>query len=136
MPDPVVPQMPAHGKYRYLMLVCADMRRAMAAAIEADRAAHTDEDVDQGPDEVDTWIDDLGARRVYGWALELPDRAVTVRRVDDRVVVTDGPFAETKEQIAGYDLLECSDLDEAIGAAAAHPVARGGVIELRPLRAS
>jgi hypothetical protein len=136
MPDPVVPQRPAHGKYRYLMLVCADMRRAMAAAVEADGAGRPDEDDDQGPGEVDAWIDELGDRRLYGWGLELPDRAVTVRRVDDRVVTTDGPFAETKEQIAGYDLLECSDLDEAIAAVAAHPVAGGGVIELRPLRAS
>jgi hypothetical protein len=136
MPDPVVPAQPASGKYRYLMLVCADMRRAMAAAAEADRAAPSRDDFDEGPDEVDAWIDDLGGRRLYGWALEFPDQAVTVRRVDDRVVTTDGPFAETKEQIAGYDLLECSDLDEAIAAAAAHPVAGGGVIELRPLRAS
>jgi hypothetical protein len=136
MPDPVVPGSPAHGKYRYLMLVCADMRRAMAAAAEADRVAPSRDDFDEGPDEVDVWIDDLGERRLYGWALEFPDQAVTVRRVDDRVVTTDGPFAETKEQIAGYDLLECSDLDEAIAAAAAHPVAGGGAIELRPLRAS
>jgi hypothetical protein len=136
MPDPVVPQSPARGKYRYLMLVCADMRRAMAAASEAGRAADTGADADEGNDDVDAWIDDLGDRRLYGWALELPDRAVTVRRVDDKIVTTDGPFAETKEQIAGYDLLECSDLDEAISAAASHPVAGGGVIELRPLRAS
>jgi hypothetical protein len=136
MPDPVVPQSPAQGKYRYLMLVCADMRRAMAAAAEAGRAADTGADADEGNGDVDAWIDDLGDRRLYGWALELPDRAVTVRRVDDRIVTTDGPFAETKEQIAGYDLLECSDLDEAISAAASHPVAGGGVIELRPLRAS
>jgi hypothetical protein len=136
MPDPVVPESPADGKYRYLMLVCADMRRAMAAATDADRATPSRDDFDEGPDEVDTWIDDLGPKRLYGWALEFPSQAVTVRRVDDRVVTTDGPFAETKEQIAGYDLLECSDLDEAIAAAAAHPVAAGGVIELRPLRAS
>jgi YCII-related domain len=116
----------------------------MAAASEAERRARTgddgdeglDEGPDAGPDAVDAWIDDLGDRRLYGWPLELPDRAVTVRRVDDGIVTTDGPFAETKEQIAGYDLLECSDLDEAIAAAAAHPVAGGGVIELRPLRAS
>jgi hypothetical protein len=136
MPDPVVPEPVPDGKLRYLMLVCADMRRAMAAAAAADRAAPTRDDFDEGPDEVDAWIDRLGERRLYGWALEFPDQAVTVRRVDDRVVTTDGPFAETKEQIAGYDLLECSDLDEAIAAAAAHPVAEGGVIELRPLRAS
>ncbi len=136
MPDPVVPESPADGKYRYLMLVCADMRRAMAAAADTDRVAPSREDFDEGPDEVDTWIDSLGPKRLYGWALEFPDQAVTVRRVDDRVVTTDGPFAETKEQIAGYDLLECSNLDEAIAAAGAHPVAGRGVIELRPLRAS
>ena len=50
------------------------------------------------------------------------------------MVTTDGPFAETKEQIAGYDLLECDDLDDALQVAAGHPVADGGVIELRPLR--
>ena len=132
MPDPVVPAEPAPGKYRYLMLVCADMRRAMAAAAEQGPAPERNAE----PDEVDTWIDDLGPKRLYGWALEFPDQAVTVRRVDDRVVTTDGPFAETKEQIAGYDLLECADLDEAIAAAAGHPVAGGGALELRPLRAS
>jgi hypothetical protein len=134
MPDPVVPPSPAAGKYRYLMLVCADMRRAMAAAERP--AAPTSDDFDEGPDEVDAWIEAAGRRRLYGWQLEFPDQAVTVRRVDGRVVTTDGPFAETKEQIAGYDLLECDDLDDAIAVAAGHPVAGGGVIELRPLRAS
>jgi hypothetical protein len=133
MPDPVVPESPAEGKYRYLMLVCADMRRAMTEAA-ADRS--TPDDLDEGPDEVDVWIDAAGRRRLYGWPLEFPDQAVTVRRVDGEVVTTDGPFAETKEQIAGYDLLECDDLDDALQAASGHPVARSGVIELRPLRAS
>ena len=50
-------------------------------------------------------------------------------------MTTDGPFAETKEQVAGFDLLECTDLDDAIQVAAGHPVADGGVLELRPLRA-
>jgi hypothetical protein len=144
MPDPVVPESPTDGKYRYLMLVCADMRRAMAAAtadpegFAADRERETTSgaSVEETNDDVDVWIENAGSRRVYGWALEFPDQAVTVRRVDDRVVTTDGPFAETKEQIAGYDLLECDDLDDAITVAAAHPVAGGGVIELRPLRAS
>jgi hypothetical protein len=48
-------------------------------------------------------------------------------------VVSDGPFAETKEQMGGYDLIECKDLDEAIEVAAKHPVARYGTIEVRPL---
>ena len=76
------------------------------------------------------WTDLL---RFYGWALEFPDQAVTVRRVNGEVVTTDGPFAETKEQIAGFDLLECTDLDDAIAVAAGHPVAQGGVLDLRPV---
>ena len=45
-----------------------------------------------------------------------------------------GPFVETKEQVAGFDVLECDDLDEAIEAAARHPMARGGIVEVRPFR--
>jgi len=48
------------------------------------------------------------------------------------VLVADGPFAETKEQIAGFDIIECDDLDEAIDVASRHPVARFGSIEVRP----
>ncbi len=53
-------------------------------------------------------------------------------RAQGEVVLADGPFAETKEQIAGFDILECSDLDEAIEVASKHPVARFGALELRP----
>ena len=49
-----------------------------------------------------------------------------------RRTVVDGPFAETKELIAGFDILECADLDEAIEVAGKHPVARIGAIEVRP----
>jgi hypothetical protein len=56
----------------------------------------------------------------------------TVRVRDKEVLIADGPFAETKEQIAGYDILECADLDEAIEVASKHPVAPFGVIEVRP----
>ena len=48
------------------------------------------------------------------------------------MLVTDGPFTESKEWIAGFDILECDDLDEAIAIAARHPQANGGKIELRP----
>jgi hypothetical protein len=137
MPDPEVPEEVADGKRRYLMLVCADMRRAMAAERDAtevypDSIPDTSSD-DDDPMGIDAWIESAGARRLYGWPLGFPDRAVTVRRVDGKVVTTDGPFAETKEQIAGYDLLECSDLDDALEVASSHPVADGGVLELRPL---
>jgi len=47
-------------------------------------------------------------------------------------MTADGPFAETKEQIAGYDIIDCADLDEAIEVASRHPVAAFGKIEVRP----
>jgi hypothetical protein len=56
-----------------------------------------------------------------------------VRVRDGEALVSDGPFAETKEQILGYDLIECGDLDQAIEVAVKHPVARFGTIEVRPL---
>ena len=52
--------------------------------------------------------------------------ATTVRVRDGEVLLADGPFAETKEQIAGFDIVECADLDEAIEVAAKHPMARFG----------
>ena len=66
----------------------------------------------------------------------LADRADarTVRLRQGRLLVTDGPFAETKEWIAGFDLLECASLAEAIRIASGHPMARFGRIEVRPLR--
>jgi hypothetical protein len=48
------------------------------------------------------------------------------------VLLTDGPFVETKEQIVGFDIIECADLDEALEVAAKHPVARFGMVEVRP----
>jgi hypothetical protein len=127
MPDPDVSDTVAEGKRRYLMLVCA----AMGDHHEpADSAADDDP---EGEEVIERWISDAGPRRIYGWALRHPSEAVTVRRVDDQVVTTDGPFAETKEQVAGFDLLECADLDDAIEVAAGHPVADGGVLDLRPV---
>src|SRR3954451_7274443 len=137
MPTPEIPETVAEGKRRYLMLVCADMRRAMAAttaqAPSPDLWDPPEPEQPDTEDEVERWIADAGPRRIYGWALQFPNQAVTVRRVDGRVVTTDGPFAETKEQVAGFDLLECRDLDDAISVAAGHPVAGGGALEIRPL---
>ena len=59
--------------------------------------------------------------------------ATTVRVRNSKTLTTDGPFAETHEQLAGYSLLECKDLDEAIGWAAKIPMAKYGSIEVRPL---
>jgi hypothetical protein len=59
--------------------------------------------------------------------------ATSVRVRDDQQMVTDGPFAETHEQLGGYFLIEAKDLDEAIGIAGRVPSARMGTIEVRPL---
>jgi len=59
--------------------------------------------------------------------------ATTVRVRDGKCLTTDGPFAETKEQLGGFYLLECRDLDEALDYAARIPTAKHGSIEVRPL---
>ena len=59
--------------------------------------------------------------------------ATTVRVRDDKTMITDGPFAETHEQLGGYFLVECQDLDEAIRWAEKIPTAKYGSIEIRPL---
>ncbi len=70
---------------------------------------------------------------VAGEALEPTSTATSVRVRDGRTVVTDGPFAETKEALGGFYLLECKDLDEAIEMAAKIPAAARGTIEVRPI---
>jgi hypothetical protein len=114
---------PSAGRTRYMMLVCTDPavdRREFARREPA------------GP-----WVAEMGGRgiRLFGSELEPPSAARTVRVRESRASVTDGPFVETKEQIAGFDVLECADLDEAIEAAAKHPMARVGIVEVRPFRA-
>ena len=67
-------------------------------------------------------------------ALEPVETATTVRVRNGKLSVTDGPFAETKEQLAGFYLLEARDLNDAIQMAAKIPPAREGSIEVRPVR--
>ena len=67
-------------------------------------------------------------------ALQPVETATTVRVRNGKVSVTDGPFAETKEQLAGFYLIEARDLNDAIQAAAKIPPAREGSIEVRPVR--
>jgi hypothetical protein len=67
-------------------------------------------------------------------ALQPVQTATTVRIRNGKLSVTDGPFAETKEQLAGFYLLEAADLNEAIQLAAKIPPARVGTIEVRPVR--
>ena len=74
-----------------------------------------------------------GGKLVGGEALMPIETATTVRVRDGKTVTTDGPFAETKEQLGGYYLLECEDLDEAISLASKIPSARWGSVEVRPI---
>jgi hypothetical protein len=83
------------------------------------------------------WHREMQARGVgllAGSRLQPVRTATTVRSDGTEVLVADGPFAETKEQILGFDIIECTDLDEAIFAASRHPATlQGGVVEVRPL---
>jgi len=83
---------PGAGKTRYMMLVCTDPA--------VDRREF---DI---MEPVDAWVAEMDARgvRLFGSELESPDTARTVRGRAEHAIVTDGPFAETKEQIAGFDL--------------------------------
>jgi len=108
---------------KYLMLVCVDEATELSDA----------ETATIGP-EVEAWVAEMDGRgvRVQGQELAGVQDATTIRVRAGEVVIADGPFAETKEQIAGFDILECADLDEAMEVAAKHPVARFGSLELRP----
>jgi hypothetical protein len=88
---------------------------------------------DEGATEVDEWVERAGEARRDGGPLHSPRSAVTVRVRRGRLSATDGPFAETHEFIAGFDLIECATKEEAVAIAAAHPVARFGAIEVRQL---
>jgi hypothetical protein len=108
---------------RYLLLVCAEEDVTLSPE---ERAAI--------PGATQDWVDETTGRgvRLEGYPLRPVGEAATVRLRDGERLVSDGPYAETKEQIAGFDVLECADLDEAIEVAARHPVAAFGSIELRP----
>lgn len=80
----------------------------------------------------DAEVDARGIRR-GGARLRPSSDAATVRVRDGEMLVSDGPFAETKEQIGGFDIIECASLGEAVQIAARHPAAASGAIEVRPL---
>ena len=73
--------------------------------------------------ELDAWVEEMVARGVVldGARLHPISDATTVRLADGQVQVTDGPFAETKEQVAGYDVIDCPDLDTAVAVACRPP---------------
>ena len=84
-------------------------------------------------DNVEEWVRDAKASgaRLVGNRLRPIEDAVVVRRRNGELLVTDGPFAEGKELIAGFDVFECDSLEQALDFAAKHPMARFGQIEVR-----
>ena len=73
-------------------------------------------------------------RLIESQQLESPKTAKTLRRRNSRLTITDGPFAETKEILAGFNLIEAKDMDEAVRIASEFPWAETGSIEVRPIR--
>ena len=113
---------------KFLMLVCVEEDR-----FETDERAAAPDAADAEDSESFPWLDDVIARgiRLDGDRLGPASEAKTVLVRDGEVLISDGPFAETKEVICGYDVLECANLEEAVKVAAAHPVAAFGKIEVR-----
>jgi hypothetical protein len=111
-PAPVPP-----GMERFMMFVC----------VEPGAPAEGEDGVTIGQ-----WLAETERRgvRLEGDVLAHRSDATTIR--DYGRLITDGPFADTKEWIGGYDVLDCRGLDEAIEIAAMHPMARAGLIEVRP----
>jgi hypothetical protein len=106
---------------RYLLLIYADEATA-----------------DDSPETMQKWFqytEELQAAGVMqgGEALQPVATATAVRSANGNTVTTDGPFAETKEQLGGFYLVDCRDLDEAIGWAAKMPVLPRGCVEVRPV---
>ncbi len=85
---------------------------------------------DTAPDE---WVTEGERRAIWleGDPLDSPETATTVRLRDGKPLISDGPFPETKEWVAGYDLVEADSLDQAVDYASRHPVARFGALEVR-----
>lgn len=102
----------------YLLLICGD----------ESAAEHAD-------DGCGGWSEEMESRGVLksSAGLRPPDDATTLRVRNSEILLSDGPFAETKEQIGGFCLIECADLDEAIEIASKHPAAGYGSIEIRPV---
>jgi hypothetical protein len=105
----------------YLLLICSEGDSTPAQ--EAMMREH-----------VPSWVDEMGGRgvRLAGKQLDGPETAKTVRVRSGETLISDGPFVETKECIAGLDILDCENLDEAIEIAAKHPVSWVHSIEVRP----
>jgi hypothetical protein len=107
---------------KYMLLICPDPTVELS-----------EEEKSRISPDAQAWVAEMERRgvRLRGQELATVEDATTIRLRHGELVVADGPFAETKEQIAGFDIVECADLDEAIEVASKHPVARFGAVEVR-----
>ena len=112
---------------KYLLMICTN---------EASEARTPQAGIAEMMKQYFAFTQDAKDKGVYlgGNALQPTSTATTVRVRDGKAITSDGPFTETKEQIGGYYLFECKDLDEAISWAARIPSATNGSIEVRPIR--
>jgi hypothetical protein len=104
--------------------------------VERDMSAMTRKEADTCVEESLAYDDDLrkAGHFLVAHALQPVEAATTIRVRSGKLSTTDGPFAETKEQLGGFILIEARDLNEAIQVAAKIPMARHGSIEVRPIR--
>ena len=109
---------------KYMMLVCVPEGVELSPQEQAEIGPATD-----------AWVQEMEGRgiRLEGHQLRPVSDATTVQMRSGDLLVCDGPFAETKEQIAGFYLVDCQDLDEAIEVASKIPSAQWGTIEVRPI---
>jgi len=114
---------------KYLLFICGNTEYSADGTVAPEELAVMQR-------EIPGWVEEMDGRgvRLLGRELDLPETAATVRVRGGETLVTDGPFAETKEFIAGINLLECTDLDEAIEVAAKCPVSWFHTLEIRPFR--
>jgi len=110
------------------------MRYALLVSVD-ENTGLTEEDVERQYAEFMGFQEEMEARGVLisRERLRPTSLSTTVRVRDGGLVVADGPFAETKEQIAGFYIIDCEDLDEAIEIASRNPGARYGTVEVRPV---
>ena len=110
------------------------MRYALLVSIDENKEL-TEEDIERQYAEFMGFQDEMEARGVLisRERLRPTSLSTTVRVRDEDLVVADGPFAETKEQIAGFYIIDCEELEEAIEVASRNPGARYGTIEVRPV---
>ena len=114
------------GALRYLCLIYSN---------EKDMGAMSQSEMDALMKEYFAFTDDIqkSGHHLGGEALQPVETATTVRVRNGKISTTDGPFAETKEQLGGYYLVEARDLNDAIQVAARIPSAREGCVEVRPI---